>query len=158
MIEKWNPLRLSPAWDPWREMEEMRDQFNKLLGDRLPLRKNGGGEELGLTEWLPPVDITEDDKEYTIKAELPGMAKENVKVSVADGALLITGERKEEKEEKDKKHHRVERSYGSFRRGFTLPGDSSGEKITAEFKDGVLKVHLPKDQPPKPKSVEIKVG
>ncbi|MBV8273889.1 MAG: Hsp20/alpha crystallin family protein [Verrucomicrobia bacterium] len=157
MIDKWNPLRFSPTWDPFREIEEMRNQFSRLLGEQVPLRRNGGSEKLELTEWLPPVDITEDSKEYTIKAELPGLTKENVKVTVEDGVLGITGERKEEKEEKDKKHHRIERSYGSFRRSFTLPQDSSGEKITADFKDGVLKVHLPKDQTAKPKSVEVKV-
>ena len=75
-----------------------------------------------------------------------------------DGVFAITGERKEEKEEKEKKHHRIERSYGSFSRTFTLPEDSSGEKVSAEFKDGVLKVHLPKDQNAKPKPVEMKVS
>jgi len=135
----------------------MRNRFNRLLGERLPLSKGGGSEELELTDWLPPVDITEDSKEYTIKAELPGLTKENVGVTVEDGVLKITGERKQEKEEKDKKHHRIESSYGSFRRSFTLPPDSSGEKVSAEFKDGVLKVHLPKDQTAKPKSVEVKI-
>jgi len=158
MIDKWNPFRVAPTWDPWREMDEMRSQFAKLLGERLPLRRDGHGEELELTDWLPPVDITEDSKEYTIKAELPGLAKENVKVKVEGGVLTIAGERKEESEEKDKKHHRIERAYGSFRRSFTLPEDSSGEKVAAEFKDGVLKVHLPKDQTAKPKSVDVKVG
>ena len=157
MIDKWNPLRFSPTWDPFREIEAMRNQFTRLLGDRLPLSRYGGSEELELTDWLPPVDITEDTKEYTIKAELPGLTKENVKVTVEDGVLEITGERKQEKEEKDKKHHRIERSYGSFRRSFTLPEDSSGGTVSAEFKDGVLKVHLPKDQTAKPKSVEVKV-
>jgi HSP20 family protein len=139
-------------------MEEMRNQFTRLLGDRLPLRRVGGSEKLELTDWLPPVDIIEDTKEYTIKAELPGLTKENVKVSVENGVLEIAGERKEEKEEKDKKHHRIERCYGSFRRSFTLPEDSSGEKVTADFKDGVLKVHLPKDETAKPKSMEVKVS
>ena len=158
MIEKWSPFRFSPTWDPFREVEAMRNQFARLLGERLPLKRNGGSEELELTEWLPPVDITEDTKEYTIKAELPGLAKENVKVTVEDGVLVLAGERKAEKEEKDKKHHRIERSYGSFRRSFTLPEDSSGENVTADFKDGVLKVHLTKDQTAKPKSVEVKVS
>jgi len=139
-------------------MEEMRNQFTRLLGDRLPLRRVGGSEKLELTDWLPPVDIIEDTKEYTIKAELPGLTKENVKVSVENGVLEIAGERKEEKEEKDKKHHRIERCYGSFRRSFTLPEDSSGENVTADFKDGVLKVHLPKDETAKPKSMEVKVS
>jgi HSP20 family protein len=158
MIEKWTPFRFSPTWDPWRELEEMRSQFTKLLGEGLPLRKSVGSEELEPSEWFPAVDITEDGKEYTIKVELPGLAKENVKVTVENGVLAIAGERLEEKEEKDKKHHRIECSYGSFRRSFTLPGDSSGEKVTAEFKDGVLKVKLPKDETAKPKSVEVKVG
>jgi HSP20 family protein len=158
MIDKWSPFRFSPTWDPWREMEEMRNQFNKLLRERQLLRKEGDSEALEVTEWLPVVDITEDTKEYTVKAELPGLAKENVKVTVENGVLVIAGERKEEKEEKDKKHHRIERSYGSFRRSFALPEDSSGEKVTADFKDGVLKVHLPKDQTAKPKSVEVKVS
>lgn len=136
----------------------MRNQFTRLLGDRLPLRRVGGSEKLELTDWLPPVDIIEDTKEYTIKAELPGLTKENVKVSVENGVLEIAGERKEEKEEKDKKHHRIERCYGSFRRSFTLPQDSSGENVTADFKDGVLKVHLPKDETAKPKSMEVKVS
>jgi HSP20 family protein len=157
MIDKWNPLRFSPTWDPFREIEAMRNQFTRLLGERLPLSRYGGSEELELTDWLPLVDITEDTKEYTIKAELPGLTKENVKVTVEDGVLEITGERKQEKEEKDKKHHRIERSYGSFRRSFTLPEDFSGGTVSAEFKDGVLKVHLPKDQTAKPKSVEVKV-
>jgi HSP20 family protein len=158
MIDKWNPSRFSSTWDPFREIEAMRNQFTRLLGERLPLSGYGGSEELEVTDWLPPVDITEDGKEYTIKAELPGLTKENVKVTVEGGVLEITGERKEEKEEKDKKHHRIERSHGSFRRRFTLPEDSSGEKVSAEFKDGVLKVHLPKDQTAKPKSVEVKVS
>jgi HSP20 family protein len=157
MIEKWNPWRFSHTWDPFREMEVMRNQFARLFGERLPLRRGGGSEELELTDWLPPVDITEDSKEYTINAELPGLTKENVKVTVVNGVLEITGERKEEKEEKDKKHHRIERSYGSFRRSFTLPENSSGEKVTADFKDGVLKVRLAKDQTAKSKSVEVKV-
>ena len=135
----------------------MRNRFTRLLGEQPPLRRGGGSEELELTDWLPPVDITEDTKEYTIKAELPGLTKENVKVTVEDGVLEIAGERKQEKEEKDKKHHRIESSYGSFRRSFTLPPGSSGEKVSAEFKDGVLKVHLPKDQTAKPKSVEVKI-
>jgi len=158
MIEKWSPFRFSPTWDPFREMEEMRNHFTRLLGDRLPLRRPGGSEELELSDWLPPVDITEDSKEYTIKAELPGLSKENVKVTVENRVLEITGERKEEKEEKDKKHHRIEGSYGSFRRSFTLPEDSTGEKVSADFKDGLLIVHLPKDQSVKSKSVEVKVS
>jgi HSP20 family protein len=103
------------------------------------------------------VDISEDNNEYVVKAELPEMKKEEVKVSVENGELTISGERKIEKEEKGKKYHRIERSYGSFMRSFTLPETVSGEKVSAEFKDGILTVHLPKDEKTKPKSIEVKV-
>jgi HSP20 family protein len=113
------------------------DQTNSLFGRRLPL-PDSREEPFGLTEWTPPVDIAEDDKEYTIKAELPGVNKEDVKVTVEGGVLSITGERKSEKEKKDKKYHRIERSYGSFIRSFTLPEGTSTDRIGAEFKDVYL--------------------
>ena len=86
------------------------------------------------------------------------MKKEEVKVSVQDGVLTISGERKYEKEEKGKKYHRVERAYGSFARSFALPDDADAEKVAGEFKDGILKVHVPKSEKAKPKKVEVKVG
>jgi HSP20 family protein len=142
-------------WNPFRELEEMQSRLSSLLG-RTPLR--GLGEEaMTVSEWTPPVDITEDEKEYLIKAELPEVKKEDVKVTVEDGVLTITGERKFEKEQKDKKYHRIERAYGSFTRSFTLPDTAAGEKVSAEFKDGVLKVHLPKSPEAKPKSINVKV-
>jgi HSP20 family protein len=156
-LEKWNPFRASALWDPIRELEAMQNRLSSLLGRRLPLLREGGQEEFTVTEWSPPVDIAEDDKEYIVKAELPGLNKENIKVSVEGGVLSIAGERKVEKEEKNKKYHRIERSYGSFTRSFTLPDDASGEKVNAEFKDGVLKVHLPKEEKAKSKSIEVKI-
>jgi len=107
---------------------------------------------------MPPVDIEEDDREYLLKAELPGMKKEDVTLKVEGGTLSISGERKEEKEEKDKKHHRVERSYGAFVRSFALPEAVLSEKVSAEFKDGILTVHVPKDEKAKPKAIEVKVS
>jgi HSP20 family protein len=156
-LEKWNPFRVSPSWDPIRELEEMQSRLASLFGRRLPL-PGSREEQFSLTEWTPPVDIAEDDKEYTIKAELPGVNKEDVKVTVEGGVLSITGERKSEKEEKDKKYHRIERSYGSFIRSFTLPEGTASDKIGAEFKDGILKLHLPKDEKAKPKAVDVKIG
>ena len=111
-----------------------------------------------VAEWAPLVDIVEDAKEYLIKAELPEVKKEEIKVGVQDDVLTITGERKYEKEEKGKKYHRVERAYGSFARSFTVPEDADGAKVTAEFKDGILKVHLPKTEEAKPKTIEVKVS
>jgi HSP20 family protein len=114
-------------------------------------------DTMTVSEWAPLVDLAEDDKEYLIKAELPEVKKEDVKVTVENGVLSIGGERKFEKEEENKKYHRIERAYGSFMRSFTLPQDAAGDKINAEFKDGVLKVHLPKSAQAKPKSIDVKV-
>ena len=121
------------------------------------LRRTGNGESLKLPDWSPLVDITEDDHEYLFKADLPEMKKEDVKVTVENGILSISGERKVEKEEKKKKYHRIERTYGSFERTFMVPEDAEIAKMAAEFKDGVLKVHLPKSPTAKPKTIEVKV-
>ncbi len=145
-------------WDPFKELEDMQSRLNTMFG-RAPVRKGGDKEEaLTVAEWAPLVDITEDDKEYLIKAELPDVKKEDIKLTVDEDVLTITGERKYEKEEKGKKYHRVERAYGSFMRSFTLPEDADGSKVSAECKDGLLKVHLPKSEKAKPKSIEVKVN
>jgi HSP20 family protein len=104
------------------------------------------------------VDISEDEQEYRIKAELPEVKKEDVKVTAEEGTLTIMGERKFEKEEQGRRHHRVERAYGSFGRSFSLPDDASPAKVSAEFKDGVLTVHLVKDEKAKLQHVEVKVA
>lgn len=113
---------------------------------------------MAVAEWAPLVDISEDDKEYRIKVELPEVKKEDVKVTAEAGTLTIMGERRFEKEEKGRKHHRVERAYGTFGRSFSLPDDASPAKVSAEFKDGVLSVHLVKDEKAKPQQVEVKVA
>ena len=145
-------------WDPFRELDDLQTRLSTLFG-RSPIRKDGEKREaLTVAEWAPLVDIVEDEKEYLIKAELPEVKKEDIKIGVQDDVLTISGERQYEKEEKNKKYHRVERAYGSFARSFTLPEDSDGDKLSAEFKDGVLKVHLPKSEKAKPKKIEVKVG
>jgi HSP20 family protein len=103
------------------------------------------------------VDITEDEKEYLITADLPQVAKEDVKVVVENGNLIIRGERKRETVHRDKKVHRIERSYGSFMRSFSLPEDADGNAVTASFKDGALRVSLPKSDEKKPKHIEVSV-
>lgn len=145
-------------WDPFRELDDLQNRLSTLFG-RAPVRREGDKREaLTIAEWAPLVDIVEDDKEYLIKAELPEVKKEEIKVGVQDDVLTITGERKYEKEEKDKKYHRIERAYGSFSRSFTIPDDADGTKVSAEFKEGILKIHLPKSEKAKPKSIEVKVG
>ena len=160
-------------WDHFRELDDLQKRLSTLFGrapvktnKRLstlfgwaPVKTNGEQQEaLTVTEWAPLVDIVEDDTQYVIKAELPGLKKEEIKVGVQDDVLTISGERQYEKEEKDKKFHRVERAHGSFARSFTIPQNSDGEKVSAEFKDGILQVHLPKTETVKPKQIEVAVG
>jgi len=142
-------------WDPFKEMDELQSRMSRLLG-RSNLTGNGDKELMTVAEWTPSVDIVESDKEWLIKAELPDVKKEDVKVSVENGVLSLAGERKLEKEEKGRKYHRVECAYGNFVRSFTLPEGTDGARVSADYKDGVLKVHLPKGEKSKPKQVEIK--
>ena len=140
-------------------MEEARqNRFNRFLGE-FPNRM-GSGEIHSLTvaDWSPEVDISEDDQGYLLKADLPEMKKDDVRVTVEDGILSVSGERKCQKEDEKKKFHRIERSFGTFRRNFTLPEDADSTKVTAEFRDGVLKVHLPTTTTPKSKAIQVKVA
>ena len=145
-----------PAFPLVREMEEFSEHLNRFLGGRV--RANGDKELLTVTDWMPAVDIQETDREYLLKAELPEVKKEDVKVTVENGVLTIQGERKKEKEEKGKKFHRIERSYGTFLRTFSVPVDAEESKVAADFKDGILRVHLPKTEKPRPKAMEVKVA
>lgn len=145
-------------WNPFKEMEELENRLSSFFGRAASRRQNGEQETMTVAEWSPLVDIVEDDKEYLITAELPGVKKEDVKVTVENGVLTISGERKFEKEEKGKKYHRVERAYGNFVRSFTLPDDADANKVNAEFKDGVLKVRVTKSESAKPKQIEVKVN
>lgn len=154
LLTKWNPQQTG-RWDPFKEIADFERRVERLLG-RTPTT-NGDAEPVPLADWEPPTDITEDEKEYLVKVEIPEMKKEDVKVTVEDGVLRITGERKAEKEEKTKKYHRIERSYGTFLRAFTLPPGADGKKVVADYKDGVLQVHLPKTEEAKPKAIEVKV-
>jgi HSP20 family protein len=145
-------------WNQLKQLEALQHGLGSLFS-RSPAQWPEGQEEpMAVTEWTPLVDISEDDKEYRIKVELPEVKKEDVKVTAEEGTLTIMGERKFEKEEKGRKYHRVERAYGSFGRSFSLPDDASPVKVSAEFKDGVLTVHLVKDEKAKPQHIEVKVS
>jgi HSP20 family protein len=143
-------------WDPFRELEDMSERLNRVFAR--PGVRQSGKEALTVADWVPTVDISETGDEYLIKAELPEVKKEDVKVTVEDGVLTLQGERKQEKEEKGKKFHRVERSYGSFVRSFTLPESVDEGSVKAEYKDGILTLHLPKTEKVKPKAIEVKVA
>ena len=144
-------------WDPFRELEEVSDRLNRMFA-RPATRTTNGKETMIVADWVPSVDISESDGEYQIKAEIPDVKKEDVKVTLEDGVLTIQGERKHEQEEKGKKYHRIERSYGSFVRTFSLPDVIDEDKVKAEFKEGVLNLHLPKSEKAKPKAIDVKVA
>jgi HSP20 family protein len=142
-------------WNPFRELHDMQLRLDRLFGEAPFSRETEGSF---FTDWAPAVDVQETEKEYLVKADLPEMKKEDVKVELRDGVLTIEGERKREKEEKDKKFHKVEREYGKFVRRFVLPTEIETAKVAAEFKDGVLNVHLPKTAVAAPKAIEVKVA
>jgi len=144
-------------WDPFRELEEMSTRLNRFLGGPLP-RQTGEDDSVFFADWAPAIDVQETDTEYLMKADLPEVKKEDVKVDVKDGILTVEGERKQEKDEKSKKFHRIERSYGKFVRRLALPTDADDQKIAAEFKEGVLNVHIPKSPQAKPRAISVKVA
>ncbi len=132
-----------------RDINRMFDNF---------FRGGAADEPAGLAStWLPAVDVVEQDDQYLVKVELPGVSKDEVRVAMEDNVLTIRGEKRQEKETKKSSFHRVERSYGSFQRSFALPGTVKSDRIEASFKDGVLVVSLPKADEVKAKQIEVKV-
>lgn len=151
-LMKWSPLEM---WDPFREMRALQDRFNRLL--EAPFGRRG--EELTQADgWYPPVDIHEDAENIYLKAEVPGMKKEDISITLNNNVLTLKGEKKQEKETKEENYHRVERYYGSFVRSFTLPGGVDSVKVSAAYRDGVLTLTLPKKEESKPKKIEVKVS
>jgi HSP20 family protein len=142
-------------WEPFREADEMLRRMGGMDPGRWPRLFAGNGDKG--TEWSPVADISETEKEYVVKAELPGVKREDVKVTHVDGVLTIEGERKYEKDEKDEKTHRIERFFGTFARSFSLPDNADAQNIRAETRDGVLNVHIPKLKVEKTRPVQIKV-
>ncbi|MDD3763623.1 MAG: Hsp20/alpha crystallin family protein [Nevskiales bacterium] len=140
-------------WNPFRDLDDVFQSLRRGIGRGLPVE--GGG---AMAQWAPAVDISEKEGEYLIKGELPGVKREDVDISVQNGVLTLSGERRFEKEDKDEKHHRIERSFGSFSRSFSLPENVDADQIKAEYTDGVVTVHLPKVAPAKPEVRKISVG
>lgn len=140
-------------WDPWREIEDMVERYTQAVGHP----RAGSQEVIAPGDWAPRVDIIETEKAFVIKAEIPEVSKDDVKVTVDKGILTIRGERKQEIEETGKKFHRVERHYGIFSRSFTLPENVDDKNIKAAFKDGMLTLQIEKIEAPKQKAIEVKV-
>lgn len=151
---RWDPIRA--RWNPFKELRELETRAAAFFSPTAAMG-DVGKEAMTVAEWSPLVDIVEDDKEYLIKAELPDMKKDEVKLAVENDVLTMSGERRYEQADKGRKHHRIERAYGTFVRSFSLPEDADGSKVTADYKDGVLHVHLPKSEKAKPRSIAITV-
>ena len=141
-------------WNPWREMPTLPNRFNRFLDDPF-FRIGRMDEDANLGRWNPAVDLYEKDDHFEIKAELPGVDKNDIKVDLKDRVLTLSGERTSDNEVKEENYYRKERSYGKFQRVFTLPADVDSDKITAEFKAGVLRVEVPKPEEKKAKQVTI---
>jgi HSP20 family protein len=141
-------------WEPFRDVDDMFDRFFAETLRRWP-RQNAEGR--AALDWAPAADVTETDGEYLIKADLPEVRKEDVSITVEDGVLTLSGERRQEKREESEKLHRVERAFGSFARRFALPENADEQAIRAESRDGVILIHIPKHkvEQPRPRQIEI---
>lgn len=142
-------------WNPINEFEDLMNRYNRVFG--LSRSSNDNKDLFSRSDWSPAVDIKETPEAFSIEAELPGMDKKDVKVTVHDGVLTIEGERKHEEESKEKKLHRIERFYGSFMRRFTLPENVDENSVKANFKDGLLTLTVQKAEPKTPKAIEVDV-
>jgi HSP20 family protein len=150
-------LRAMMNQDSLKELENMSQRLNGVLRGRGVPREDRE-EAMALADWVPMVDVVETDSEFLLHAELPGVEKKNVKLSIERGVLTLTGQREQDKEGKGIRYHRVERAYGRFARSYTMPELVDEQKLTAEFRNGVLTVHLPKSEKAKPKSIEVQVN
>ncbi len=150
-LTTWKPFR---ELAPFREFERVRREMDRLWDSFLEggLRKRG--EE---SEWLPSLDVAETKNELVVKAEVPGMDPKDIDISLSDGVLTIKGEKRQEKEEKEADYHVIERSYGSFLRSVQLPKEVQSDKISASYRNGILRITLPKSEEAKKKEVKIKV-
>jgi len=154
-LTRFRPEREISTWSPFRDLVNMQREVGRVLdGLWSDLDENGGS----MSHWAPQVDVIENKDAYILKAELPGVNKNDVKITLHENVLTLRGEKKQESEQKDSNFHRVERSYGIFERSFTLPTGVKSDKIDASYKDGVLTVTLPKVEEAKPKEIEVKVS
>jgi len=144
-------------WEPFRELDDVFTRYSPLFG-RLAAARAGAAEEGTTAAWAPVANISETETDYLIKAELPEVSKEDVKVTVDENVITISGERRKEAEQKDEKFHRIESFYGHFSRSFRLPEDADIGAIQAESRNGVLRVRVPKTPAPKPRTVEVQVN
>jgi HSP20 family protein len=142
-------------WDPFRELTSLQDRMNRLFRDSF---SDGREEALANTSFAPAVDVYEDEHSVALKIEVPGIDEKDIDVRIENNTLTVHGERKFEKEEKEENYRRIERQYGSFTRTFTLPTTVDGDKVSANYEKGVLKITLPKKAEAKPKQIKVSIG
>ena len=143
-------------WDPFREFTTVQDRLNRLFRDSYG--SEGRDEALTTSAFAPAVDVYEDEHNVTLKVQVPGIDEKDIDIRIENNTLTLHGERKFEKEEKEENFRRVESSYGSFTRSFSLPQTVDAEKVTANYDKGVLKIMLPKKAEAKPKQIKVNVG
>ena len=143
-------------WDPFRDMMSIQERMNQLFDDTFVPRRQGA-EEFSKGSWSPPVDIYETSSNVVLKAEIPGMRQEDIEIKIEDDALVLKGVRKLEKVTENETYHRIERSYGTFVRTFTLPNSVDQDKVTATYDSGIFKIVMPKKREEKPKSIKVEV-
>lgn len=151
-LTTWRPFR---GLTPFKEFDRMRREMDRLWESFFEGGLRGRTEEIG--EWVPSLDLVETKNDLVVKAEVPGMEPNDIDISLSDGVLTIKGEKKQEKEEKEADYHLIERCYGAFTRSLRLPKEVQSDKISASYKDGILKVILPKSEEAKKKEIRIKV-
>jgi HSP20 family protein len=141
-------------WEPFRELSTLQNEMNRLFNTAFdaPAPGNGGS---ALRRWMPAMDLVETDDHFVLRADLPGVNEDDVKIEFEDGTLTVSGERKAEHESKNEGYYRVERAFGSFSRSLTLPQGVDAEAVTAHFDHGVLEVRIPKPEQRKPRRIEI---
>lgn len=144
-------------FDPFRDLATMQDRINRIFGDAYTRRQDDDLTQRG--EWFPAVDIYESaNQEIVLKAELPGLSREDIDLRVEHNTLTLRGERKRDTNVADEQYHRVERSYGAFSRSFSLPSRIDTEKVRADFKDGVLAITLPVKAEARPRQIEVAIS
>jgi len=142
-------------YSPWSVLDEIHDEMNNLFESRLGAERSDD-TRVATSQWAPAVDIKEEDDKYVLRADIPGVSPEDIEVSMDKGVLSIKGERKEESEENKEDFHRIERRYGSFYRRFSLPDTADATAVSAEGKNGVLEIVIPKKEQEQPRRIEVK--
>jgi HSP20 family protein len=143
-------------WEPFRELNTLQNEMNRLFNTVFDAPSPGNGSTL--RRWMPAMDLVETDDHFVLRADLPGLTEDDVKIEFEDGTLTVSGERNAEHESKNEGYYRVERAFGSFSRSLTLPQGVDAEAVTANFDRGVLEVRIPKPEERKPRRIEIGAG